>query len=185
MEVVKTFNFDIENNIMIVNNVKITVVGNYETPWFSGKEMCEALGYQNSKKTLLTNVKTKHKITLEDLRKLGPTGCPNSLWSFADLSYHEGKAVYISEHGAYHLAMKCKLPIGDSFRDWLAEEVIPTLRKKGHCQMIKEKDDQLTESMSKLAIKEEEFTKEKLAREELQDILLLLNKWFLSFKIEG
>lgn len=103
MEVVKTFNFDIENNIMIVNNVKITVVGNYETPWFSGKEMCEALGYQNSKKTLLTNVKTKHKKTLLELKELGHIN--------RYLSYHESKVVYINKEGLEVLLSKSKLVI--------------------------------------------------------------------------
>ncbi|CCV02458.1 anti-repressor Ant [Armadillidium vulgare iridescent virus] len=177
MEVVKTFNFDIENNIMIVNNTKITVVGNYDTPWFSGKEMCEALGYKNSQKALFSHVKHKHKITLIDIKKVKPADDCTFLWPYGDreLSYNEGKTVYITEHGAYHLAMKCQLPIGDEFRDWLTEEVVPSLRRTGQFKLIKEKDERLAESMSKLAIREEEF-------EKLQKKLDLEHKFNLKLK---
>ena len=50
---------------------------------------------------------------------MGTTAVPTFLSFPDDLSYNEGKAVYISEHGAYHLAMKCQLPIGEEFRDWV------------------------------------------------------------------
>jgi hypothetical protein len=51
--------------------------------------------------------------------------------------------------------MKCQLPIGDEFRDWLAEDVVPSLRKTGQYKLMKERDDQLSESMSLLAIEKE------------------------------
>ena len=65
------FNFDLENFQMTINNVPITLVGNYDSPWFSGKEICMVLGYLHPKKALLDNVKPKHKTTLDELKKLG------------------------------------------------------------------------------------------------------------------
>jgi hypothetical protein len=60
------------------------------------------------------------------------------------------KLVYISEHGVYHLAIKCKLPIGEKFRDWLAEQVIPSIHRTGHYK--------LKESFNlQLAIKDEQL----------------------------
>jgi prophage antirepressor-like protein len=150
MEVVKKFNLNVTEGTMVVNNTNITIVGDYETPFFSGKEMCEALGYKNSQKALFTHVKPKHKMTLDELNKVQPAEGCTFLWPFNDLSYNEGKAVYITEHGAYHLAMKCQLPIGDDFRDWLAGDVVPSLRKTGQYKLMKERDDQLSESMEKL-----------------------------------
>lgn len=73
MEVVTRFHFCSENNEIIINNIKVTVVGERESPWFSGKEVCEALGYQNTKKALLSYVKTNHKIYLENLVKPSST----------------------------------------------------------------------------------------------------------------
>ena len=65
---------------------------------------------------LFTHVKPKHKQELSELKKVQwPEHC-TFVGSFEPLknpTYHEGKAVYISEHGAYHLAMKCQLPMGE------------------------------------------------------------------------
>lgn len=161
MEVVKKFNFNIDEGTITVNNNLVPIIGDYDNPLFAGKELCEALGYQNSQKALFKHVKTKHKTTLSEYKKLQPAvGC-NFLSIKQKPSYHEGKAVYITEHGAYHLAMKCQLSIGDEFRDWLAEDVIPTLRKTGQYKILKEKEDKLNESMSLLAIKNTELENEK------------------------
>ena len=159
---IKAFNFDIEKNTLVVNNVSVTIIGDYETPWFSGKEMCTALGYKDTQNALFTHVKPKHKQTLSELKKMhGVRPCTfvGSFEPLKNLTYNEGKAVYISEHGAYHLAMKCQLPIGGDFRDWLAEDVIPSLRKTGQYKLIKEKDDKLSESLSLLALERKEGVK--------------------------
>lgn len=150
----KSFDFNVDEGKMVVNNTNITIIGNYETPWFSGKEMCTALGYKDTQNALFKHVKPKHKQPLSALKKLHGVAPCNFLWP-ETLSYHEGKAVYISEHGAYNLAMKCQLSIGDQFRDWLAEDVIPSLRKTGQYKLMKEKDDQLNESMSLLKLEKE------------------------------
>jgi very-short-patch-repair endonuclease len=109
MEVVQKFNFNVTEGTMVVNNTNITIVGDYETPFFSGKEMCEALGYKNPKDALQKNVKPKHKTTLEELKKLVQSDCTPFLWPFKDLSYHEGKAVYINKQGLESLLVKSKL----------------------------------------------------------------------------
>jgi prophage antirepressor-like protein len=101
MDVVRKFNFDVNEGKMVVNNINITITGDYETPLFAGKEMCDALGYKNSQKALFTHVKPKHKKTLEEIKKLGH--------AVGNLSYHEGKAVYISKEGLEELISKSKL----------------------------------------------------------------------------
>ena len=78
-------------------------------------------------------------------------------WSFPELSYHDGRAVYISEHGAYHLAMKCQLPIGEAFRDWLEEEVLPSIRKTGQYKLEKSFQEQLAIKDQHLAAKDEQL----------------------------
>lgn len=138
---------------------------------------CTALGYKNVQDALFKHVKPKHKQSLIDLKEVQCVPHCTSLWPFEDLSYNEGKAVYISEHGAYHLAMKCQLPIGDEFRDWLAEDVIPSLRKTGQYKIMKEKDDQLT-------IKEEELEKERTAREKAEKKALNINKFMNNITLK-
>lgn len=95
------FKFNQEKLTMTVNGVVIDVVGTYETPWFSGKEMCVALGYKDTQKTLFNNVKNKHKKTLLEIKEVG----------HGHLSYNEGKAVYINKEGLEVLLSKSKLVI--------------------------------------------------------------------------
>jgi prophage antirepressor-like protein len=54
-----------------------------------------------------------YKTTLADLKK-GVWSKQTSLFGlYSDkISFNEGKAVYISEHGIYQLSMKCQIPIG-------------------------------------------------------------------------
>ena len=161
-----TFIFDCEAWLMTINNKNIKIIGTFEKPWISGKELCNTLGYKDIQKTLFNNVKQKHKMTLSELHKerqnlVKDADSCTFFWPFTNnFTYNEGKAVYISEHGAYHLAMKCELPIGDAFRDWLAEEVIPSIRKAGHYKL----QQQLNESMEQLEqekIKVEQATQAK------------------------
>jgi len=99
--------YALSDRVMKINNRNIKIIGTIEEPWICGKELCEALGYKNSQSSL-KNVKQKHKTVLSELQKLKDS-C-NFFWPFtSEIKYHEGKAVYISEHGAYHLAMKCEL----------------------------------------------------------------------------
>jgi prophage antirepressor-like protein len=158
MELVETaaelFNFDLDKLQLIVNGVSIPLVGTYDELWFPGKELCMVMEYKDTKNALFHNVKPKHKTTLADLKKLVGRAPTNFFWPFPDeLSYHDGKAVYISEYGVYHLAMKCQLPIGEKFRDWLAEEVVPSIRRTGQYKLHK----QIADQVEQLAIKDQKI----------------------------
>lgn len=48
------------------------------------------------------------------------------------------KLVVIQEPGLWKLVMRSNLPKAQEFQDWLAEEVIPSLRKKGYYNMRRE-----------------------------------------------
>jgi prophage antirepressor-like protein len=61
------FNFD-EKKTVTVNNTNVTVIGDYDNPWFAGKAICEALGYKDPKDTL-ARLKQKHKAPLNKLKK--------------------------------------------------------------------------------------------------------------------
>ena len=88
-------------------------------------------------------------------------------WPFPDeLSYNDGKAVYISEYSVYHLAMKCQLPIGEKFREWLAEEVIPSIRRTGQYKLKESfneqlvvKDEHIMEQLEHIANQDEHITR--------------------------
>lgn len=83
---------------------QIKLSGTIEDPYFCGKDVCAVLGYSNIQKALYENVKSKCKKTLHDL-SVQPWGRCTYLGSLdhKNLSYNEGKAVYISEPGLYSL----------------------------------------------------------------------------------
>jgi prophage antirepressor-like protein len=148
MELVETtipelFKFDLDKLELTVNGVTIALVGTYDEPWFPGKELCMVMGYLHPNKALFDHVKTVHKTTLAELKPTITDSVTAFFWPFSDqISFNEGRAAYMSEHGVYQLAMKCQLPIGDKFRDWLTEEVVPTIRRTGQYILHKQITDQ-------------------------------------------
>jgi len=86
-------------------------------------------GYKNTKIALQTHVKDKYKSTLAGLTN--EVGEPES-----PTTYNGGKAIYISEPGLYALISKCSLPVAEKFQDWIHEEVLPAIRKKGDVQKM-------------------------------------------------
>ena len=64
--------------------------------WFCGKDVCEVLGFRDSKDALLTKVRHAYKTALKSLDMAGKTPAN-------PVPYHAGKAVYISETGLNQL----------------------------------------------------------------------------------
>lgn len=105
------------NNLQIFTNQEfgqIRTVDVNNEPWFVGKDVCEALGYTNSRKALCDHVKESHKntVTIRD-----GIGNPNK--------------TIIDEAGLYSLVMRSKLPQAEAFQEWVTGEVIPSIRKHG------------------------------------------------------
>jgi very-short-patch-repair endonuclease len=88
-------------------NQKIRIVGTYEDPYFCGKDVCEILEYKYIKQALFEHVKEKHK---KELRTLSNELATNSLGSnnLKNLTYNQGKAVYISKEGLISLLVKSR-----------------------------------------------------------------------------
>ena len=70
VQAMNLFNFDPDKFQMTVNNIPITIVGNYDSPWFAGKEICMGFGYKSIQDALYKRVKSKHKTALADLKKV-------------------------------------------------------------------------------------------------------------------
>lgn len=83
-------------------------------PWFVGKDVCAALGYQNSSKALTDHVDNEDKLNNESLSSLGQRGG----W-------------LINESGLYSLVMSSKLETAKKFKKWVTSEVLPSIRKHG------------------------------------------------------
>ena len=52
-----------------------------------------------------------------------------------NLTYHEGKSVYINESGFYRLINKSKTQLSDAFQTLVCDYVLPTLRRQGVVRM--------------------------------------------------
>lgn len=122
------------NNLQIFTNQEfgqIRTVDVNNEPWFVGKDVCEALGYTNSRKALCDHVKESHKntVTIRD-----GIGNPNK--------------TIIDEAGLYSLVMRSKLPQAEAFQEWVTGEVIPSIRKHGAY---------MTEDVIKQAIQSPDF----------------------------
>jgi prophage antirepressor-like protein len=50
-------------------------------------------------------------------------------------SYNEGKSVYVSEPGLYSLIMKSRTSFAETFQDFVYEQILPSIRKKGRFQL--------------------------------------------------
>lgn len=114
-----------ENKIEIFKSEEFgqirTIVRDGE-PWFVGKDIAEALGYElarkaisdhidNEDKRLLTKNETFQNGTLENIPNRG--------------------LIIINESGLYSLVLSSKLPTAKKFKRWVTNEVLPSIRKHG------------------------------------------------------
>lgn len=87
-------------------------------PWWVAKDVCDVLGYSNSRKAVedhvddedVSNV-TKRDVSLNDMPNRG--------------------LIIINESGLYSLILSSKLPTAKKFKRWVTHEVLPTIRKTG------------------------------------------------------
>lgn len=134
-------------------NIYIILDSN-NNPWFKGKEVAVILGYKDVKQVLQDKVSVNYKKNLKEL-----CGGENHL----HLSYNELKCIFISEPGLYELIFSSKLVIAKKIKQWVFEEVLPEIRKKGEYK-LKQDLVNTTRQLSvefeeKLKIKENEIKK--------------------------
>lgn len=103
----------------------IRVYGSSDEPWFCGTDVA-SIFYADPKGALQDNVRTKYKTNLKLLHEKG-----GGKFTPTSISFNEGKMVLINEAGVVMLAVKSNKPIAHQFQDWIAEEVIPSIRKTG------------------------------------------------------
>lgn len=90
-------------------------------PWFVGKDVAVALGYQNPQDAL------KNHVYSEDKRM----GAPNATPYIVDSMGRKQYPVYINESGIYALVFGSKLESAIRFKRWVTKEVLPAIRKYG------------------------------------------------------
>ena len=83
-------------------------------PFFVGKDVATALGYNNTRDALRKHVDDEDKGTV----------------AIRDTAY-ETRAIVINESGLYSLMLASKLPQAKVFKRWVTSEVLPQIRKTG------------------------------------------------------
>jgi prophage antirepressor-like protein len=87
--------------------------------WFVAKDVCDVLGLENISQALIDFPEgEKSNITSNDLRNIGIE------------SGNRGLTV-INEPGLYRLIFKSRKPEAETFKSWVFEEVLPSIRKSG------------------------------------------------------
>ena len=151
---------------------KIKITGTYEEPWFCGKDICKALGYSDYKDALKRHIPERKKQNMSSLLGGGVSPPPKT--------HNELQSLYINESGLYDLIFHCRLPIALLFKDWITEEVLPALRKKGEYMLQPSQNvDELTKYFEEqLKLERQQFQKReheyKQQLEEQQDYIGIL-----------
>jgi len=115
------------------NGSPITIIMHNNEPWFIANEICEALGYLNSRKAVADH--------LDDDERMTVAKCDgqlfNELMTVTNRYSHSGKRggaqflTLISESGMYSLVLRSHKPEAKKFSKWVTREVLPSIRKTG------------------------------------------------------
>ncbi|OUO09179.1 phage antirepressor KilAC domain-containing protein [Flavonifractor sp. An4] len=112
------------NDLQLFNNPEFGAVRAVEVdgePWFVGKDVAQALGYNDTDQALRKHVDDEDKLT----RRFDWSGQGRSMTT-------------INESGLYSLVLSSKLPGAKKFKRWVTAEVLPTIRKTGGYQLPKD-----------------------------------------------
>ena len=93
---------------------QVRIVEREGEPWFVGKDVAQALGYQNPQSAIRDHVDDEDKGVTEMVTPGGIQPVP-----------------IINESGLYSLVLSSKLPTAKAFKRWITSEVIPSIRKTG------------------------------------------------------
>ena len=155
-----------ETKLYSFNNIQLSIIGTYEEPWFVGEEICNLLGYSNSKKALHDHIRDSEKTSVKVLReKIQEFRVTDSV-TLNILKKLNWQKVLISETGLYRLIFKSHMPIAEDFKDWVVV-VLKEIRLKGKYELqnkLTEVESKLTESKNEVESKSEEIVELGLRR---------------------
>jgi prophage antirepressor-like protein len=97
-----------------------TIVDGDGNPWWIAKEVCDYLGYVNSRGAVATHCFNAQKMTVP--KRYGQNGGA------------QFKTI-INESDLYRLITHSQLPVAKDFECWIMEKVIPSIRKTGSYTM--------------------------------------------------
>ncbi len=111
----------------------LRVIRRGEDFWFFAKDVCLSLGIQRTGNMLASlDPDEKASLTKEEanvvLNNNGSTGGSEAVY---DTSNGGKMPMLVSESGLYKITMRSRKPVAKAFKNWIAREVVPSLRKTG------------------------------------------------------
>jgi prophage antirepressor-like protein len=95
-------------------------------PWFCGRDLAAALAYKKPQKAFADHVEGKHRCSYKALAALLEGG--SVLGHPSGMQPH---AIWVSEPGMFSLVLGSRLEAAKAFKDWVCEDVLPSLRRHG------------------------------------------------------
>jgi len=126
MEIIKFEKINQTEEVFSFNNNKIRIIGENNNPMFIASDICKILELSNVSQAL-SIIPEKWKGIISN-----------------DTLGGKQNMITISESGLYKLIMKSKKPIAETFQEWVCDEVLPELRKKGEYK-IKEYQQKISQ----------------------------------------
>lgn len=104
------------NKIQIFKNEQFgeirTVVNESGEPMFAAMDVCNALGYSNSRKAIADHTDAEERCNISLQRG--------------------GEMTFINESGLYSLIIRSNKEEAKPFRKWITSEILPSIRKNGY-----------------------------------------------------
>jgi len=158
---------------------KIKIIGTFDDPYFCGKDVCAILEYSSARKALQDHVKPKHKKDLQTIiDEVSTVSVPTPKIGSPSIkpSYNDGKAVYVSEPGLYALIMKSRTSFAETFQDFVYEQILPSIRKKGRFQL----EQQLQHQAQVIEQNQQQLEQKDQQLEQKDQLLLRLNEMLID-----
>lgn len=109
------------NEIQVFSNDefgKVRVIEKDNQPWFVGKDVASALGYNDLGHAIIDHVDEQDRVNSKTQGQNDPEFGQRGTW-------------LINESGLYSLILSSKLPSAKKFQRWVTSEVLPSLRQNG------------------------------------------------------
>lgn len=103
-----------------------TITDAHGEVWFVAGDVCNILGYANSRKAINDHCKPKGVTKLDT-----PTECDVTNGYTTSKARKSQEMTYINEPNLYRLIIKSRKPEAEKFEEWVMEEVLPSIRKTG------------------------------------------------------
>lgn len=98
---------------------------------FGAKEVAKSLGY----KDIASAIRSADLMPDLDYIVLEKANCPKNIWdeltAIRAVTLSSPRTTIIYESGFWKLSMKCTLEYGTKLRNWLASDVLPSIRQTG------------------------------------------------------